>query len=141
MENQIIKADKAYRNKILTIITALVVLIFVIGEFGMPVFKNQLMQMKTEKAAKIIEIITTIVSLAMFFPAIYLFRLGKKIIINEQMPPPNMKVIKDTQIVKGEKAKSMGRVLQITAALLILLSVSIAMLMYILVESTLKGAN
>jgi hypothetical protein len=50
---------------------------------------------------------------------LYVFRLGRSVIKNERFPPPNQKVIRDTKLIEGEKARARGRILVALSLLLI----------------------
>lgn len=48
----------------------------------------------------------------------YAWQIGMKVIRAKRFPPPGMKVIKDTVVVKGRQAVSRGRALQVCGVIL-----------------------
>lgn len=50
--------------------------------------------------------------------ALYLWRLGGRIITARRFPPPGMPMIKDTQVLHGRDAELRGRVFQVVAVVL-----------------------
>lgn len=59
--------------------------------------------------------------------AVYLWRLGARIVRSERFPLPGETVIRDTPITRGDKARRRGRLVQ--AAGLLIASTSVAMLL------------
>jgi hypothetical protein len=47
---------------------------------------------------------------------IYLWRLGSRIVVTGQFPPPGMKVLRDTPVLRDAAARKCGRLLQVVAA-------------------------
>jgi hypothetical protein len=47
---------------------------------------------------------------------IYLWRLGSRIVMTGQFPPPGMKVLQDTPVLRDSAARKCGRLLQIVGA-------------------------
>lgn len=48
----------------------------------------------------------------------YAWQMGVKVISAKRFPPPGMKVIKDTVVIKGRRAVSRGRALQVCGVIL-----------------------
>ncbi|HHE39271.1 MAG TPA: hypothetical protein ENL20_11965 [Candidatus Cloacimonetes bacterium] len=128
-EQIIVKADKNYRKKILLIAFTLIV----IGFFLLRYFQALLNRLSTlaeespglaikkaENSLKIIFFVMFLLSLGLCF---YLYRLGTSILKSEQFPPPGIKVIKDTKLETGRKARSRGRMLQVLSILFLMMGV------------------
>ena len=52
--------------------------------------------------------------------AVYLFRIGQRIVIARRFPPPGMALSRDTPILEGRAAVWRGRLLQIIAVILLI---------------------
>jgi len=66
-------------------------------------------------------------SLVLF--AAYLWLLGRRILVAEQYPPPGMKVVRDTLVVRGEPARRRGRMAQGLAIVLLIAAVAVVVFM------------
>lgn len=62
--------------------------------------------------------------------AIYLWRFGAAVVAAKRFPPPGIAVVRDTVILVGAKATYRGRMMQILAVLLLVLSVSFPVLFW-----------
>lgn len=64
----------------------------------------------------------------------YCWYLGRQIVIARRFPPPGLAVSRDTPVLREAAAVRRGRTLQLTALLIILASLSLAVMMALLIE-------
>ena len=111
MDKDIVSADKTYRNKVLALCFLLGLLGVLLIKWGVPLGLEYLNHLDPKTAFLIIDVTLALIMLSMVPVGLYLFKLGRTIIKHECFPPPGMKVIKDTPIDKGKKAKVKGQIL------------------------------
>ena len=61
---------------------------------------------------------------------IYLWRLGSRIVATGLFPPPGMKVLRDTPVLRDSAARKCGRLLQIVAAVTSVTALGIAIALW-----------
>lgn len=122
--NEVRKADPAARRQaILAIVLGTAVgglLIAGFEHFREP-FREWLMSEPAETArrAKLaIYASAVVLCVPVIVFAIYLWRLGAKVLRAQQFPPPGFRVIRDTPVVGGQDAVTRGHVLQVLAVCL-----------------------
>lgn len=122
----ILKADPAYRRRVLivyaTCVPLAMALFVLLKQWGLPMLVEHLRR-SGEEGLSVFKMIG-IASMAIPLGAcVYLFRLGRRIQANEQVPLPGMKVIRDTPVVSGLAARRLGTAIvgvSLVAALLVL---------------------
>jgi hypothetical protein len=72
-----------------------------------------------ETSAQWLKLIFLLVSALLLTPlvvfAAYVWSLGKRVLQAREFPPPGLRVIRDTPVVTGERAISLGRLLKVLA--------------------------
>jgi hypothetical protein len=118
----IIRADKRYRKRILTIYLISVLMGIVLIGWGFPLAKNytELLQLKT--ALRMFEIIFSLLCLSIAAAGLYGCAIGRRILESGQLPPPGMKVIADTRLIWGKEAKIWGRLMVVISMLVVFLA-------------------
>jgi hypothetical protein len=101
----ILKADLAYRRKWYLILCAVMVVSFIIIQWGLPVFDEFLKRKKPEDALQILLAILVVIFFGAFLLSVFSFRLGKLILKTGQFPLPGTKVVYDTEILEGMSAR------------------------------------
>ena len=137
-DNQIIiEADKKYRNRMLLVALILIIIGFFIIQYFQTLSNKlsalaeespELAIQKAENSFKIIFFVMFVLSLGL---CIYLFRLGTSILKSGQFPPLGIKVIRDTKLETGKKAKSKGKLLQIFSVLFLLMSILVPIMVFL----------
>jgi hypothetical protein len=140
MDNQIIPADKSLRKKVLLI----VLLCIPIGFFLIQSVTDYIEVCKSladtdidlaiRKMKELIALIMVINALVSSAIGLYLIFLAVKILKSNSYPPPGMKVIQDTRIRTGKKAKIAGAAF-IFMAMLILSTNLIIWYLHVIVEN------
>lgn len=126
MEQEIIHADKNYRRRLIrrTIITYL--LCFLIGSililWGLRRTQEYLGKLDCKTAYLVIKVAIIFIFLSILPLAIYFLRFGQRIIESKQLPLPGAKVIRDTKVIRGERAMVRGRMVIVLSLLMICLS-------------------
>jgi hypothetical protein len=64
--------------------------------------------------------------LALLVLAIYLWRIAARVLAAQQFPPPGMRVVRDTPVLRGAAALRRGRIIQGIGGLLVLCSLALA---------------
>lgn len=121
--DEIIRADRRYRNRCLFIVALLSVVGALLLFWGLPALRQSLSRSSPHESLRLLRWLLT----ALFAPcaviAAYLLLLARRIRRAGQYPPPGMAVIKDTKVRRGASAVSMARVLVVLAAVLLLAAV------------------
>ncbi|MBN1575330.1 MAG: hypothetical protein JW913_02180 [Chitinispirillaceae bacterium] len=109
MDREIVKTDKRYRrNLFLAYLTALLCGVAFLS-WGRPALVSYINNLPAKEHIETIELVEHLF-LILFIPAaIYLIAVGRKVCRFRAMPYPGMGVIRDTVIVRGEKALRRGR--------------------------------
>jgi peptidoglycan biosynthesis protein MviN/MurJ (putative lipid II flippase) len=116
-------ADKGYRRRVLTIYVVIVLLGLVLIGWVLPLTKEYIAQLEPETASRAMKTTLVMVFLTIIPIALYILAFGRKVMQHERFPPPGVKVIKDTKIIEGKKARARGRVLVVLSLVLIFLGV------------------
>ena len=138
MNKDIIRADKKYRNKAL----GLIILFGLLGVgfiiWGLPSGMKYLNRLEPQTAFLIIDLVLVFIMLSMVPIGIFLFKLSRTILKHQCFPPPGMKVIKDTPIVKGKKAKVKGQILLFISILFMIAGICGALYIHYLFQSLIR---
>lgn len=123
MEDEILPADKRHRR---LVILAAIVLSFV-GMLALVVLSRYLGEIKKlaredlpaaeEKAIRLVRISLWIVGLGLVGMGGWFWRLGRRINLAGRFPPPGMKVVKETRVRTGAKARARANLAQAAALL------------------------
>jgi len=121
----VLKADPAYRRRALLVyalgLPLALALFMLLRQWGLPMLVEHLRRAGDDglRLFKVIGIVSMAIPLG---ACVYLFRLGRRIQLIEQVPLPGMKVIRDTPVVSGPAARRLGTTmvaLSVVAALLV----------------------
>ena len=121
MEREIVKTDKRYRRHLLTVYALCVLLGIVLFKWGVPAFSRHLATLPVKSRVETIERTIHLVLLLFIPAALYLIAVGRKVCRFQAMPYPGMKVIRDTVLVTGKRARIRGWSLIILGSLMITL--------------------
>ena len=123
MGNAIQKADPRLRKKLVVVIV-IVAVVGIICQMVLQSYMPLITKWVLEDPKQIrlrIRIVFMSLAAVLAIPllgfAVYLWRLGKKIISSKQFPPPNTRVVRDIPILRGSSASRRGRVIQLIAIL------------------------
>ena len=119
MTDRIILADKKYRKKIIVIYLISVALGAALIGWGVPWVKGHIKGLEPESALNNLIILLRFMFFSIVPFGFLILSHGRKVLIHEQFPPPDSKVIVDTKIVEGEKALMRGRLIIAAAVSLI----------------------
>jgi|UniRef100_A0A7C3SIT0 O-antigen/teichoic acid export membrane protein len=126
MEKEIRRANKEYRRKTIFRLLLLGAAAAVFSTFlilwGHPFLKAYLETLEPEQALHLLTWSLALIPLSFLPLCAIIFLQGRKIIRSECYPPPGAKVIRDTVVVRGEKAIARGRLLVGLALALALLA-------------------
>lgn len=121
MAEEIVKADKSYRTRLFGIYILCIAAGIPVFSLGVPRLIDYIMNLDFRIAQYTMEVLL-IALLCCFAPAaVYLIVLGRRVLKHGAFPYPGMKVIRDTVIVKGDKARFRGRALIFLGSLFIFL--------------------
>ena len=126
------RADpRARRHAVVAVTAGTIIGVLAIGTFTR--YRSALERWLVEPADPVPRLRLLVFVLAAFVTipsvgfAIYLWRLGARIVHTERFPLPGATVIRDTPITTGDKARRQGRLVQ--AAGVLIASTSVAMLL------------
>jgi hypothetical protein len=116
------RADETYRKKLLVVIVIAALVGAVIIRWGIPWFEDYVQSLDPEDALHVMKVALSIIFLGVLPFAYYLFIFGRKVISAERLPPPGTKVIRDTPLLEGEKARKRGQLIVVLSLFLALIS-------------------
>ena len=119
MHQGIIHADKTYRRKVLVICIVLFSLGGLLIGWVLPWAKEYLHRLDPETALSVMKVTLVVGFLSVVPFGLYLLAFGCKVMEHERFPPPGVKVIRDTKLIEGEKARVRGRLLVVFSLILI----------------------
>lgn len=122
MNQDLVRADPAYRKKVIFVYVIFAAVGAAIIGWGIPWLGKHLQSLDPKEALQFMKLILIAVFLGVLPLAFYLLRFGRKVIQAEQFPPPGVKVIRDTAVLVGGKAKLRGRAIVALSLILVLLS-------------------
>jgi hypothetical protein len=145
MNNQshddIIKADPAARRKaLLLLISGGLLGVFVI-KWGWPLFSDYLDTLPPEKALHILIYVLSFLSIVPFSIGAFMMRQGIQIMKIQCFPLPRTKVTKDTRIIRGNKAKRLGKFMIALSVIFLLCGIFILIFPFELEKSILKRTH
>ena len=114
MENQIIQADKKLRKQVLVGICIFILVSGLLIHMMLAYLQECKSLAETDAVMAISNIshLVTIITIANAFVssvfALYVFSVATKVLKSGRFPPEGMKVIKDTRLLTGRKAKRMA---------------------------------
>ncbi len=126
MDQAIIRADGDYRKKfirrfiVISLICILILAVFI--QRVLPWARGYLEALDYDTAFLVMKITIFVLFLGVLPFAVYLLRLGQRIVESQQLPPPGTKVIRDTKIIRGAKAIMRGRIVIFLSLFMICLS-------------------
>ena len=138
MDKDIIRADKKYRNKALGLFFLLGLLGILLIIWGLPSGMEYLKRLDPKTAFLIIDLVLVFIMLSMVPIGLFLLNLSRKIMKHECFPPPGMKVIKDTPIEKGKKAKVKGQILLFISLLFMIAGLCGALYIHYLFQALIR---
>ena len=123
MEDEIVPADKNHRR--LALVTALLLTILGLVALGILhgyLGKIQELAKDNPRAAeeKVLRLATTVLwigGLGLVGMGAWFWRLGRRINLAGRYPPPGMKVVKQTRVRTGARARTLANLSQLTALL------------------------
>ncbi len=124
IEKKIVKADRNYRRKLFSGYLVVIILGILSWNFIRPPFLNILDNLPNKERIEVKEIIVHLFLFSFIPVAIYLIAIGCRICKYNAMPYPGMKVIRDTVVVTGRKAKLRGKSLIILGIVVIILLIT-----------------
>jgi hypothetical protein len=108
---EIIKADKKYRNKLFLVYILCITALGLGLWLGLRPFLHYLDHLNFSPLMNVSEACIMLFLLCIIGPSCFLIYVGRKIIISRRMPYPGQKVIHDTKLLEGKKAVLRGRML------------------------------
>jgi hypothetical protein len=124
-------ADPAYRRRVFLVATvgvliAAAVLLWV-TQWGLPMLVAYLRRAGEDgmRRVKVAAVLSQLIPLVACF---YMFRLGLRIQKSAQLPAPGTRVIYDTPVVQGRRARQYGTAIIVLSVVIALLVVALAVL-------------
>ena len=108
--------------KLLAICLVLVLLGLVVIGWALPWAKASIGRLDPERGLLGINVALVLMFLSIIPIALYIWGFGRKVIRLERFPPPGVKVIRDTKLILGPKARARGRMLIVLSVLLLIFS-------------------
>jgi len=135
MDDELARADKAYRNKVLAVCILVMAGSWLLVELGLPLAMGHLNRLGQDTAFLVIEIVLIVLFLGMIPFGLHLGRVGRKIVDHERFPPPGVKVIRDVQVLRGKKAHARGKLLVYSSRAIIVLAIAAALCVHYFMQA------
>ncbi len=123
MDQDFIAADKQYRNRFLLITIGIIIVLSLILCFVFPAFQDWLTKMEPEKGMKVIATALFILFILPIPLGFKMLSISNRILRDQCYPPEGMRVLFDTNIIRGDKAKLRAYVFLLLAFLIFFISI------------------
>lgn len=124
-------ADPAYRRRVLLVATAGVLiaaaLLLAVTQWGLPMVVAYLRR-SGEDGMRRVKVVAVLAQLIPLVACFFMFRLGQRIVKTAQLPAPGMRVIYDTPVVRGRRARQYGTAIIVLSIVIALLVVALAVM-------------
>lgn len=114
----ILKADSRLRRKVLLLYIAFAVLGLGTIYWLTPLFEEHVKEQGLREAKRSVQFLIVLLFMPVLGMAYYMRRLAKKVLASGQCPPPNTRVLRDTEILEGDAARRQGQSLLILSAMI-----------------------
>jgi low temperature requirement protein LtrA len=147
MNQDLLPADKEFRKRFI-IFLVLVVIVFAVAILSMKNYLDQMAPLTRENpdlgAKKVILLLKWwlgLGSLPILGLGLYQILLARRVLKSGQFPPPGMKVVRDTKIRTGNKAKKTAIALIVLSSIVIAITLFLVYWPYALEKKLLKKKN
>jgi hypothetical protein len=147
MIQDIVPADKEYRKRFI-IFLVLIMIVFVVTILSMKSYLDQMAQLTRENPGLAAEKVIVLLkwwmglgSLPILGLGVYQILLARRVLKSGQFPPPGMKVVRDTKIRTGGKAKKVAMSLIVLSSVIIVITVFLVYWPYALEKRLLKKSS
>ena len=147
MSQDIVRADKEFRKRFVLFLM-LIVIVFVVTIVSMKSYLDQMEQLRREdpglagkKVVLLLKWWMGLGSLPVLGLAVYQIILARRILKSGRFPPPGMKVIRDTKIQTGAKAKKVAISLIALSSIIIVIILFLVYLPYAFEKKLLKKSS
>jgi hypothetical protein len=147
MNQDIVPADKEFRKRFI-IFLGLIAIVFVVAILSMKNYLDQIAEqtrgnpdLAVEKVVVLLKWWLGLGSLPILGFGLYQILLARKVLKTGQFPPPGMKVVRDTKIRTGNKAKKAAISLIVLSSIIIAITIFLVYWPYALEKKLLKKKN
>lgn len=147
MSQDIVPADKEFRKRFIVFLV-LIIIVFGFAILSMKSYLDQMGDLRRENPGlagqKVISLLKwwmALGSLPILGLAVYQIYIARRILKSGQYPPPGMKVLRDTKIETGAKAKRMAISLIVLSSAVIVIMFFLVYLPYAFQEKLLKKSS
>ncbi len=130
MEPEILRADPAYRKKVIILVGVILAGGFLALLLAMPWAEAKLQSAEPELAFKVVKTVYMLLMLPLLFICILMLRMAKKSLKELQFPPSGTRVIKDTPIFRDAEAQKRAMMVIVFAGLILLFGAASTLLMF-----------
>ena len=118
MVEQLIHADRRLRRVVLVALVVCAGIGATLIHWALPWATRYVTGLECEQGLRIVHIVLSVIFLSILPVAWYIASFGRQVVTSRQLPPPGVKVIKDTRIITGQSALARGKALIAIAVLL-----------------------
>jgi hypothetical protein len=147
MNQGIVPADKEFRKRFILFLV-LIVIVFVVTILSVKSYLDQMAQLTRENpglaAEKVIFLLKWwmgLGSLPILGLGVYQILLARRVLKSGQFPPPGMKVVRDTRIRTGPKAKKVAHSLIVLSSIIIVITLFLVYWPHALEKKLLKKSR
>jgi hypothetical protein len=144
MIQDIVPADKEYRKRFIFFLV-LIVIVFAVTILSIKSYLDQMAQLTRENPNLAAEKVMFLLkwwmglgSLPILGLAVYQILLARRVLKSGQFPPPGMKVVRDTKIKTGGKAKKVALSLIVLSSIIVVITLFLVYWPYALEKKLLK---
>ncbi len=113
----VLKADPKYRRRYSLLFCLIGLVMLCIALWGVD-YLESLKDMEPAKAVLVLQVLSAALLIPLFPMSLYLYRFARKALVSGQFPPPGTKVLKDTEVVEGKRARRKGTLLLVASIVL-----------------------
>src|SRR5687767_14319441 len=127
----VLPADPAYRRRVFLVgavgVLIAAALLVAVTQWGLPMLVAYLRR-SGEDGMRRMKVVAVLAQLIPLVACFFMFRLGQRIRKSAQLPAPGTRVIYDTRVVRGHRARQYGTAIIVLSIVIALLVVALAVM-------------
>ena len=146
-EQRVVRADGAFRKRalLLLLVAALLGVAVIIGAQSYLGYLKKLSaerpHLAAEKAATVLKLTSLAMAAALFASGVYTLSLWRRVRASGLFPPPGLRVLRDTRVVAGARARRLALAIMVLAIFLFVGGMLIPLLTFSLADALRRGAT
>jgi hypothetical protein len=122
MKETVQKADVEHRRKVLRMLILMGLTGLAVIFWGVPAFNQWIESMEPNRAVKTLMLVLVLLFMPLLLAGLYVLRMARMVFAGERFPPSGVKVVKDTVVLEGRRARRRAYLMVVYGLLLIFLA-------------------